>query len=585
MSSASQPIQITRKRLIICCDGAWMNSDTGYRKPSYSNPVGKAVVPSNVTRLSRSLRRYCTDGTLQVTEYHSGIGSSGSLADVFSGGAFSLGVSENIRSAYSFICANFTDGDEVILVGFSRGAFTARSDTQHWRDGKYKDPFPDKPFGDKPKGEDAPSKYRAMLTERGLTRIHQNQEKGPLIRVKAIAVEYRFYDTILTDRIEYAFHALALDEHRPAFSPTVWERTIDSLYVTDLRQVWFPGNHVNVGGGWKDAGISDMSLAWMMDQLASTGVEFDEAAIMRLFDELEHSYRDMAEKDPMFPHARTKSSETPAVIEPPQEDSSFLPEWLRFHLPTAAEIGKKIMGEKHWAIEPICESNMPLRPWALGAIRGSNKWSYKVAGSNIRSPCAYKKRDPITGKETNEFLEDTNERMHSSVRVRLALHGLGLNDRDVWEAPALKGRWAVRKTAQEFLDPIPKAVASWEKPEVEAGAASTRTSTATASWKRKLGLSNTTVKNQGDNTSPAASNTATLVGVAAEQQRPLQAMDNKGYRWLWEYCGKEKDAPPQRVMVEEPLGPFERQLLRLSGGVPNVYEFAETVEGMDGRKV
>ncbi|KAK0748607.1 hypothetical protein B0T21DRAFT_380396 [Apiosordaria backusii] len=628
MSLTSQPIQITKKRLVVCCDGTWMNCDTGYRKSSYRNPVGKAIVPSNVSRLSRSLRRSCTDGTLQVIEYHSGIGSSGSFADVLSGGAFSLGISENIRSSYSFICANYTDGDEIILVGFSRGAFTARSvagmisdiglltregmeyfypifkDMHHWRDKKYHDPFPDIPFGDKPKGEDAPRKYRDMLVERSLTRAHQNQEKGPLIKVRAVGSlgipnttlfaklglphstsEYHFYDTDLSDRIEYAFHALALDEHRPAFAPTVWERTSNNWDATDLRQVWFPGNHGNIGGGWKDAGISDMSLAWMMDQLASIGVQFDEAVIMRLFDHLEHSYRDMAEKDSKFAHGRKRSrppSEATVENGTPQEETSMIPEWLRTHLPKATEIGKKIIGEKHWAIEPICESNLPLRPWALGALRGASKGYHKLVGSNIRSPCTYKKRDTITGKETDEFLEDTNERVHSSVRVRLALQGLGLNDKDIWEASALKGKWAVRKTTQEFVDPIPKAVASWERPAV---AAAGPPSAATTSWKRKLGLFNKTATKQDDDGSIATSNAATLVDTAVEQQRPLHAMDNKGYRWVWEYCGKEKDAPPQRVMVEEPLGPFERQLLRLSGGVPNIYEFAETVEGIDGRKV
>lgn len=94
MSPASQPIQITKKRLVICCDGTWMNSDTGYRKSSYRNPIGKTAVPSNVTRLSRSLRRSCTDGTLQVIDYHSGIGLSGSFADVLSGGAFGLSIFE-----------------------------------------------------------------------------------------------------------------------------------------------------------------------------------------------------------------------------------------------------------------------------------------------------------------------------------------------------------------------------------------------------------------------------------------------------------------------------------------------------------
>jgi hypothetical protein len=73
--------------------------------------------------------------------------------------------------------------------------------------------------------------------------------------------EFRFYDTNLSDRIEHAFQALALDEHRSTFSPAVWERTPANKNTTELRQVWFPGNHGNVGGGWDDANIANMSLA------------------------------------------------------------------------------------------------------------------------------------------------------------------------------------------------------------------------------------------------------------------------------------------------------------------------------------
>jgi hypothetical protein len=50
--------------------------------------------------------------------------------------------------------------------------------------------------------------------------------------------EFTFYDTALSNRIEHAFHALALDETRPPFSPTVWERKADNKDTTDLRQVW-----------------------------------------------------------------------------------------------------------------------------------------------------------------------------------------------------------------------------------------------------------------------------------------------------------------------------------------------------------
>jgi hypothetical protein len=59
--------------------------------------------------------------------------------------------------------------------------------------------------------------------------------------------------------VENAFQALALDEPRYAFRPSLWERVPGS--TTNLKQVWFPGNHGNVGGGWHDQQISDITLA------------------------------------------------------------------------------------------------------------------------------------------------------------------------------------------------------------------------------------------------------------------------------------------------------------------------------------
>lgn len=215
-----------------------------------------------------------------------------------------------MRESYSFICGNHVSGDEIILIGFSRGAFTARSiagmigdlglltregmqyfypifkDMQNWRTKGYKDPFPGIPFDNKPMGDNAEEEYRRRLIEKGYTRVFDHGASGQLITVKAVAVfdtvgslgvpsipwmkklgidhttsELRFYDTALSDRIEHAFHALAMDEPRPPFSPSVWERTQDNKGFTDLRQVWFPGNHGNIGGGWPDQGIANMSMA------------------------------------------------------------------------------------------------------------------------------------------------------------------------------------------------------------------------------------------------------------------------------------------------------------------------------------
>jgi hypothetical protein len=75
--------------------------DTGYEKPTLFNPIGKAQTPSNVTRLSRSLRRVCRDGTLQIIAYQNGVGTGSTMADAITGGAFGRGIAEVSRDSCS----------------------------------------------------------------------------------------------------------------------------------------------------------------------------------------------------------------------------------------------------------------------------------------------------------------------------------------------------------------------------------------------------------------------------------------------------------------------------------------------------
>jgi len=79
--------------------------------------------------------------------------------------------------------------------------------------------------------------------------------------------EYKFFDTSLDNHIKFAFHALALDEQRSPFGPTVWERKVGCNTV--LKQTWFPGVHSNVGGSYDDTELADITLAWMMDNLSA----------------------------------------------------------------------------------------------------------------------------------------------------------------------------------------------------------------------------------------------------------------------------------------------------------------------------
>ena len=68
---------------------------------------------------------------------------------------------------------------------------------------------------------------------------------------------------------------LALNEHRAPFTPTVWKLTPENTQST-LQQCWFPGDHSTVGGGDPTHGISDITLAWMIQKISDhTHLEYN----------------------------------------------------------------------------------------------------------------------------------------------------------------------------------------------------------------------------------------------------------------------------------------------------------------------
>jgi uncharacterized protein (DUF2235 family) len=513
-------------------------------------------------------------------------------------------------------------------VGFSRGAFTARSvagmigdlglltrsgmeyfypifkDMENWQTPGYKDPFPNMPFSNKPKGRKAAEAYRNKLLEKGYTRVYKSQSSqgnSPELRaqdyssqksytsdsitVKAVAVwdtvgslgipnigwlskilpiestkEFRFYNTDLSPCIEHAFQALALDEERPPFSPAVWERTRNNHGRTELRQVWFPGNHGGVGGGWADTGVANLSFVWMMDQLTSIGVEFDELTIQRLADDLESYYLKTSSSSHSAPFTPQKLHKT-AARHADRGSSSGSSSYGTDKRPlsgTSTQDAKclPLTSKLHWAIDPIYSHNVPIRPWGLGQTFNAASFIYKLFGSAARTPGLYHRVDKHTAQPTRAWLQDTNERVHSSVRVRLALKGLGLDDKAVWECKPLTGRWKLRSTKEQYDDPVPGSRGSW---------GSEQRVTRSEVW------SNGRVNGPNGYANGRASG-------ANESLNATFPLEGARERWIWVYDGPEDEAPPERILVEDPLGPYERQFLKLAAGDPNVFKFVE-----DGR--
>ncbi|TGJ87433.1 hypothetical protein E0Z10_g1343 [Xylaria hypoxylon] len=347
---------------------------------------------------------------------------------------------------------------------------------QNWSNDDYDDPFPTMPFTNKPKGENAASIYCERLMEKGYSRIKGNNGQGTLIRVLAIGVWDTvgslgvpdFYNTRLSNKIQHGFHALALDETRGPFTPTLWERRPQEQDTSDLRQVWFPGNHANIGGGWPDQGVANTTLAWMMDQLSSVGCEFRPDALERAFETTVKYYTN-------------------------QEPESVLRH--RKHKPLS------------WAEKSIYESNKPIRPWALQSIQSANSPLYNLLGGVPRAPGMYKKINPKNGRPLLEFLQDTNERIHPSVRY-----------------------WRVRRVPQQFFDPVSR----------------------TAEW------CPASSSGQTEMAAPELEQTRSTTNAAISSAESLQMLSqDPSERWVWEYVGPESTAPLIKMMVEENLGPTE----------------------------
>ncbi|MEZ5905514.1 MAG: DUF2235 domain-containing protein [Geminicoccaceae bacterium] len=112
----------------------------------------------------------------------------------------------------------------------------------------------------------------------------------PLPWLKALTQwrSVQFHDTELSSLIENAYQALAIDERRGSFQPTLWTgepgeaRACDGRMVPQrVVQAWFPGVHSDVGGGYDEKAYADVTLDWMLDVARSLGLVLREDYVER----------------------------------------------------------------------------------------------------------------------------------------------------------------------------------------------------------------------------------------------------------------------------------------------------------------
>jgi hypothetical protein len=184
---------------------------------------------------------------------------------------------------------------------------------------------------------------------------------------------YSLVNSKVARHVQHAFQALSLDEHRHLFSPTLWEQPDEPHKLNLLKQCWFAGVHANIGGSYPDAGISNITLAWMVSQMEDT-----DGGILSF-------------------------------------DSTYL-DWVQD------------MNTKYYLTVPE-----PVRSWGMGRLYDSTE-SKTLTGKAaalepiVRTPGRYCKIDTLNGKQTKEHLVNTNESIHRSVRVRIDGGGLGTEE-------------------------------------------------------------------------------------------------------------------------------------------------------------
>ena len=279
----------TKKRLALFLDGTW-------------NAVGDNT---NVWRLKSLCSPKGADGSMQIVYYDIGVNG-------FFGGTFGKGLSNNIADAYEWLIDQYNPGDEIFIFGFSRGAYTARSLAGFIaKCGLLKAgaPLGVRQLYDRYRRADDRTIWQLLAARDSGTLGECGIEEQWLLKyamdvhIKLVGVwdsvgalgipafsipgisrsTLGFLHTGLRLSIENGYHALALDEHRQAFLPTLWTTrkpndpnavVAAARPLSSVEQRWFVGAHANIGGGCVSDLLAQIPLRWIMNKASLHGLAF-----------------------------------------------------------------------------------------------------------------------------------------------------------------------------------------------------------------------------------------------------------------------------------------------------------------------
>ncbi len=274
------------RKLALFLDGTWntLNDNT------------------NVWRMKSLLT---TGDPNQLCYYSQGVGTT--RGERVSGGMFGYGLDREVTDAYEWLIEHYEVGDRLFIFGFSRGAFTARSLAGFIA--KCGLLTPGAPLS----LDQLYSRYRLGTSADSIRELKNrtadllSQEETWLLKysrdipvyfqgvwdtVGALGLpfgnlahvsrsQFKFLETDLRINYSFAYHALAIDEHRVDFAPTLWTKVtrksgdnVPPRPLTEVEQRWFVGAHADVGGGYEDGVLAQLPLRWLQSKAEAHGLRF-----------------------------------------------------------------------------------------------------------------------------------------------------------------------------------------------------------------------------------------------------------------------------------------------------------------------
>ena len=372
-------------------------ADSGKNIVVFSDGTGQEGGEGNNTNVYKLFQMIEDRTKAQIAFYDAGIGTGWRKVSAMSG----MGITKNILECYQFISDHYQWGDRIFLFGFSRGATTVRSLAgfisrfgilSHSRPDLAKKAWRIYETSD----EDGREKNAKAFLERNATTWCNIDFLGVWDTVEALGLPIKeidafwnqilphsFHDLKLSKCVQHAYHALSIDEDRKDFQPTPWhtEKNGKSLLgdvYTDprdgdaseqkgkdrkqtVKQVWFCGVHTDVGGGYKESGLSDISLAWMIDRATDEKLEhplklypYHSVSLEQNIEDVIHSERDTWLKKRLYREGNRNWDSTRGGI-PIIHDSVL--QRMR------GKNGSEDVPYKPWILEKFKEGEYEKEPW------------------------------------------------------------------------------------------------------------------------------------------------------------------------------------------------------------------------------